>query len=141
MDAKQLSLNEAREAARRLGARVRTIKKNADTIAERTTMLLLGSVSAFGTGYYMGGLEVEREAAIQAAGGNEDAAFAETGDPTTWFGMPRDLVIGAGVAAAAFTNLGGKRINSALTSGSFGIFCGWAGNAGRQMGREAAVEA
>jgi len=119
MDASSLSLNEAREAARRLGNRVRNIKRNADTVAQRTTMLLVGTASAFGMGWYMGGLEYERSTL-------SDGEIDEDGDPTTWFGMPRDLVVGSGLAAATFFNLGGKRIQDTLTNASMGIFCGWA---------------
>lgn len=133
MDASSLSLNEAREAARRLGNRMRNIKRNADSVAQRTTQLLVATASSYGLGWYMGGLELERD-------GMSEAQIETDGDPTTWFGMPRDLVVGAGLAAATFMNLGGKRIQDTLTSASLGAFCGWASAAGRSMGREAASE-
>jgi hypothetical protein len=130
--ANKLSLNEAREVARRLGGRVRNMKKNADTIAERTTALLVGTAGAFGLGYLMGGWDFEKSQMTEDQITNE-------GDPTTWFGMPRDLVLASTVAVVSFMNLGGRKTNAVTAPLALGAFCEWAGNAGREMGREAAA--
>lgn len=143
-DVRDLNKQESQALALRLGDRMKRWKEKMDEAAVRTTRLLVATGTGFGVGIYMGGLEYDRQALIDEGKLTDKGETPEGGtdtDPTKFYQMDKDLLIGLGLTAAALVNVGGKKMAPMVSSAALGTLAGWASARGRQMGMDRAREA
>lgn len=140
-DIRDLNKQESQAVAIRMSERMRRIRDKANEMTERTTRIVVATGSAFGLGMWMGGLELERKQLIDEGKLTESGEGANgESDPTKFYNMDKDLLVGLGLAAMAVTKVGGAKASPMVSAAAIGTLSSWAGARGRQMGYQRASD-
>ncbi len=133
----ELSKPQAIELAHRMKAKAKNIKLSASKMTNRALGLGVAGGAGYLAGYMMGGLRHEKESM-------SEAQIEADGDPTQWFGVNKDIVVGTVGAVVSISGMLGEpeRNTAALVvdGAATGILAGALYGAGNEKGYEGAAE-